>query len=353
MNAASHDWAGLIRPLLAGGAMDTSTAYSVMDEVMTGNMDQVRLASLLTALATKGPSVDEVRGFADAMRDHALSADLPTDALDIVGTGGDGHHTVNVSTMAMLLLAASGVPMVKHGNRASTSACGSADLLEALGVRLDVDPQRATDIFHSLGVAFLFANHYHPSMRHAAPVRRSLAFPTVFNILGPLTNPARPRASAVGAANERHAELIAGVFAGRGQDAVVFRGRRCGLDEFSTCDTTQVWWVTSGEISTWDVDPVADFGCEPSTLEDLRGGSADDNAAVAREILAGDGPVAVRDAVCLNAAAGMVAFHGAGGEKDFTGALGAGLDRAREVLASGAGLDLLERWASATQRDFS
>ena len=196
---ATQEWAPIIAALTAGESLDYDQSYWLMDQVMSGELGEARLASFLTAMAIKGATVDEIHGLADGMQDHAARVDLPSRALDIVGTGGDGYKTVNISTMSAIVLAAMGIPLVKRGNRASTSKSGSADVIEALGVNLDLDADALRRVFDEVGIAFLFANKMHPSMRFAAPVRRALGFPTAFNVLGPLTNPARVQACAIGA----------------------------------------------------------------------------------------------------------------------------------------------------------
>ena len=202
---AAQEWAPIIQALTAGESLDYGQSYWLMDQVMSGELGEARLASFLTAMAMKGATVDEIHGLADGMQDHAAHVDLPSRALDIVGTGGDGYKTVNISTMSAIVLAAMGIPLVKHGNRASTSKSGSADVIEALGVNLDLDADALRRVFDEVGIAFLFANKMHPSMRFAAPVRRALGFPTAFNVLGPLTNPARVQACAIGASREENA----------------------------------------------------------------------------------------------------------------------------------------------------
>ncbi len=348
----AFDWAAIIAEVLASKDLDYDRSYWVMDQVMSGELGEARLAAFLTAMAVKKPTVSEIRGLADAMQDHALSVDLPSDALDIVGTGGDGYKTVNISTTSALLLAALGVPLIKHGNRASTSQSGSADVLEALGINLDHATERLRENFDELGIAYLFANKVHPSMRFAAPVRRALAFPTAFNILGPLTNPAKVRACAIGSANERNAALMAGVYAERGLTALVFRGKTTGLDELSTVDVDQVWEVVDGEVRLTEFDPTEYFDMEPAAIGDLRGGDADENAVVLREVLAGGGRRAIRDAVCLNTAAGLIAYGRTEGVRPDDGDLlerfGAGIEIARKGLDEGIGEVLLDRWIEAT-----
>lgn len=351
MNGA-FDWAPIIADVVAGQDLDYDRSYWVMDQVMSGELGEARLASFLTAMAIKTPTVAEIHGLADAMQDHALSVDLPSDALDIVGTGGDGYKTVNISTTSALVLAALGIPLIKHGNRASTSQSGSADVVEALGVDLDRATERMREIFDDLGIAFLFANKVHPSMRFAAPVRRALAFPTAFNVLGPLTNPAKVRACAIGSANERNAALMAGVYAERGLSSLVFRGKATGLDELSTVDVDQVWEVADGEVTLTEFDPTEYFDMEPAAIGDLRGGDADENAVVVREVLAGGGRRAVRDAVALNVAAGLIAFGTTEGTRREDGTLierfGAGVEIARRALSDGIGAELLDKWVEAT-----
>ncbi|MCD4549501.1 anthranilate phosphoribosyltransferase [Schaalia sp. lx-260] len=346
-------WDSIATNLISGHDLTEEQSYWFMNQVMTGELGDIRLASALTALRIKGLSVDEVRGCADAMRDHARTYDLPSDVLDIVGTGGDGHRSVNISTMSAVVLAASGVPVVKHGNRASTSASGAADVLEALGVCVDREAEDICRIFREHNIAFLFANKVHPSMRFAAPVRRTLAFPTIFNLLGPLTNPVRPQSMAIGCSDPRNAQLMAGVCAGRGISAVIFRGRNTGLDELSTADINEIWMISEGRITHHEIDVCATYGLSPSTIDDLRGGSAEHNAAVAREVFAGSGHPAIVDSVALNVAAGLLAYgrtEAVGTDNgDIIQRLGAGLEYAKAILASGKAAELITQWSQATQ----
>ena len=262
----SHrDWAPIIATLISGEALDYDQSYWLMDQVMSGELGEARLASFLTAMAIKGATVEEIHGLADGMQDHAASVDLPSRALDIVGTGGDGYKTVNISTMSAIVAASMGIPLVKHGNRASTSKSGSADVIEALGVNLDVEPADLRRIFDQVGIAFLFANKMHPSMRFAAPVRRALGFPTAFNVLGPLTNPAKVQACAIGAAKEENARLMAGVYASRGLSALVLRGATTGLDELTTADSNQIWIVSGGQVSEVAFDARESLGMASSS----------------------------------------------------------------------------------------
>lgn len=320
---------------------------------MAGATSPAVLGGFLMALATKGETVEELRGLADEMVAHATPIDVDgSDAVDVVGTGGDRHRTVNISTMAAIVVAGSGVAVIKHGNRAASSASGSADVLEALGVRLDLPPDRTAELVGEVGIGFLFAASYHPSMRHAGPVRADLAVPTAFNVLGPLTNPARPRAGAIGVGNPRMAPLMAGVFAERGGSTLIFRNDD-GLDELAATSASALWEVgdhTGGAVVRSSVDARVDLGLTPITIDDLRGGDASTNAAVARAVLAG-APGAVRETVLLNAAAGLVAHGRLPGlaEGTLVERLRSGLAIAATTIDSGAATAVLDRWIAASQ----
>jgi anthranilate phosphoribosyltransferase len=251
--------------------------------------------------------------------------------------------SVNISTMAAIVAAAAGARVVKHGNRSASSQSGSADVLEALGVRLDLAPDRVAALADEVGITFLFAAAFNPAMRHTAVPRRELGIGTTFNFLGPLANPTRPAANAVGCADLRMAPVMAGVFADRGADAWVFRGDD-GLDELTTTTTSSMWVVSGGEVTTATVDPAA-HGLGRATTADLRGGDAAHNADVVRRVLAGE-PGPVRDAVLLNAGAALAVFDAPGSPVDE--ALDAGLTKARGAIDSGAAQDLLGRWVAAS-----
>ncbi|MDO5728968.1 MAG: anthranilate phosphoribosyltransferase [Actinomycetaceae bacterium] len=348
-------WTEVMNQLSQGHDLTVNQAYDVMDSVMSGELGEIRLSAFLAALRAKGEAVTEVRGLADAMQNHARPIDVPTDVLDIVGTGGDGARTVNISTMASMVIASTGVPVVKHGNRASTSACGSADVLEALGVNLDLEPDEIARIFDDVGIAFLFANLFHPSMRYAASVRRELGFPTVFNILGPMTNPAKPQSCAIGVSRRSAAELMAGVFASRGTNALVFHGAERGLDELTTIEPAEIWAVEHGEITRFTFDPRDALDMKPARVDDLRGGDAQENAtAVTRTFAGNEGPI--RDAVTINAAAGIVAFSTLGSgdrrhtEDDLVSAIQAAHTQACEAIDTGRTTETLNRWVTATAR---
>lgn len=343
-------WPDLISALVAGSDLTATQTGWAMDQVMSGLAGPVQLAGFLVALRAKGETVEELTGLADVMLEHAVPIDVPHEVVDIVGTGGDRARTVNISTTSALVIAGAGVPVVKHGNRASSSASGSADVLEQLGVRLDLTVEQVEEVFREVGITFCFANAFHPSMRHAAVARRELAVGTAFNVLGPLTNPARPHAAAIGVADARIAPLVAGVLAGRGVSALVFRSDD-GLDELTTTATSRVWEVSGGQVVEHHLDARREFGMSPATVADLRGADASFNAGVARAVLSGTGG-AVRDAVLLNSAAAIVAdgrLPGtAPGTGDLTTRLRAGIELAARAIDEGAALAALDRWAAAS-----
>jgi anthranilate phosphoribosyltransferase len=337
-------WPHLITELIAGRDLTADDTAWAMQQTMLGEATPVQLAGFLVALRAKGETVEELRGLVAAMLEHAVRIDVPGPTVDIVGTGGDRAHTVNISTMASLVVAGAGRRVVKHGNRAASSSCGAADVLEELGVRLDLPPERVAELASEVGITFCFAMVFHPAMRHAGVARSQLGVPTVFNYLGPLTNPAQPVASAVGVADPRMAPLVAGVLAARGASALVFRGDD-GLDELTTTGPSHVWEVAGGSVSQTVLDPGA-LGVARARLEDLRGADAAHNAAVARRFLAGErGPV--RDAVLLNAAAALVASGTGSG--DLEARMAAGLVEAERSVDSGAAATVLEKWVTATR----
>jgi len=339
-------WPQLISALLAGDDLDRSQAAWAMDQVMAGAATPTQLAGFLVALRAKGETVDELAGLAEAMLRHAVRIEVPGRSVDIVGTGGDRHHTVNISTMAALVVAGTGRRVVKHGNRAASSSSGAADVLEALGVRLDQPPQRVAELATEVGITFCFAQVFHPAMRHAAVVRRELGTPTAFNFLGPLTNPAQPPASAIGVYDERMAALVAGVLATRSGSALVFRGED-GLDELSTTAPSRVWVVSGGRVREDRVD-ATELDLPPAKLEDLRGADAAHNADVLRDLLAGK-PGPVRDAVLLNAAGAVVASDGVDGPEPLVDLLRPALVEVAAAVDSGAASAVLDRWAAASQ----
>ncbi len=313
---------------------------------MAGEATPAQIAGFLVALSSKGETVEELSGLVEAMLAHARPVTISGEKLDIVGTGGDQLNTVNISTMAALVAAGAGAKVVKHGNRAASSSSGSADVLEALGVRLDLSVEEVARNAEEAGITFCFAQVFHPSFRHTAVPRRELAVPTAFNFLGPLTNPAKVQASAVGVANARMAPLVAGVLAQRGSRGLVFRGND-GLDELTTTGPSTVWEIRDGRVTELTFSP-QDLGIRLATVEQLRGGNAEVNAAVVRDVLAGkEGPV--RDAVLVNAAAGLVAFDESA-EGPFLDRMRKAFVRAAESIDSGAAAAVLGKWVALTAR---
>jgi anthranilate phosphoribosyltransferase len=343
--AATLAWPDVLVPLMGAEPLSDEQAGWAMRQILSGEATPAQIAAFAVALRSKGETVAEVTALVDTMYSYATPFPMPAGigpVVDVVGTGGDRSNTVNISTMAAMVVAASGHAVVKHGNRAASSATGSADLLEALGIRLDLPVQRVGEVLGEVGITFAFAPVFHPAMRFAGPPRREIGVPTTFNILGPLANPARPAAMAVGCADARLAPVMAGVLAARGVSALVFRGDD-GLDELTTTTTSHIWVVRDGDVDAQTFDP-ADLGLARSEPSDLRGGEPEQNAAAARRALTGaTGPVL--DTVLLNAAAAIAAANGVSGS--VTDALARGFETARDVVQSGQAEALIERWANA------
>jgi len=330
---------GAITRLLDGKPLARTEARAVMDEIMLGEATPAQIGGFLVALRANGETPDEIAGCAEAMRAHVLAVTPKRgDLVDTAGTGGDGAHTINISTAAALVAAAAGAAVAKHGNRAVSSACGSADVLEALGFSLDQEPERISQSIDELGFGFLFAPSHHPAMRHAAPVRTELATRTVFNILGPLTNPAGARAQVVGVYSPALVRTIAEVLARLGaRRAFVVHGAG-GIDELSPVGPNLVAEVVDGTVHERQLDPESELGLPRCRVEELRGGTPDENAQAIREVLNGaDG--GRRSAVLLNAAGAIAA---AGHAADLRG----GLELARAAVDSGAAADRLELLAA-------
>ena len=340
-------WPALIGALIKGETLSADETAWAMNEIMDGAATPAQIAGFGIALRVKGETPAELTGLAETMLARATPVSIPGPIVDLVGTGADGAHTVNISTMGTIAAAAAGARMVKHGNRAASSASGSADLLEALGVVIDLPPQATERLMAETGVVFLFAPLYHPALRHTLVPRRELGVPTVFNFLGPVANPARPGAQALGVADARMGGVIAGVLAGRGCSALVFHGDD-GLDELTTTGPSTVWVVHGGTVSQTSFDP-ASLGIGRATVEDLRGGDPARNAEIARATLGG-APGPVREIVLLNAAAALAAEAGVPGQGQLQPALADGYARAASAVDSGAAQALLERWVEASQR---
>ncbi|WP_337191939.1 anthranilate phosphoribosyltransferase [Nocardioides flavescens] len=336
-------WAEVLGSLVSGADLSQAQASWAMGEILSGEATPAQIAGFAVALRAKGETVEEVSGLVAAMHAAATPISVPGRLLDVVGTGGDRSMSVNISTMSAIVAAGAGARVVKHGNRSASSQSGSADVLERLGVRLDLPADRVAAIADEAGITFLFAAAFNPAMRHTAVPRRELGIGTTFNFLGPLANPARPAANAIGVADPRMAPVLAGVLAARGADAWVFTGDD-GLDELTTTTTSTLHVVHDGQVSTATVDPRA-HGIAPATPDDLRGGGPDHNADVVRRLLAGEsGPV--RDAVLLNAGAALAVYDSPGEPVDDS--LAAGIARAAESVDSGAAAAALERWVAAS-----
>ncbi len=332
--------------LMNGERLSQAEAHSFMQEVMTGEMSGVRMAAALAALRVRGETPEEIAGFAQAMRENAVRLPIAPRPLllDVVGTGGDGAHTFNVSTTTAFVVAAGGVPVAKHGNRAASSKAGSADVLEALGVNLDAEPQRVAAALDELGVGFMFARNYHPALRYAAPVRGELAARTVFNVLGPLSNPAGATHLVVGVYTPLLTRTLAEVLHRLGAQAALVVNGEAGtgsLDELSVSGENTVSRLAGGEVTDFTLTP-EEVGLDRHPAEALVGGSPADNAVITRLLLQGQGTAAQRDIVAFNTGA---ALYLAGRADSIAG----GVQLARQLLASGTAWTLLERYAAHTR----
>jgi anthranilate phosphoribosyltransferase len=320
-------------------------AQALMREVLEDRSDKEVLKSFLLALKNKGETAEEVSALVQQMYLHCAPITIPERAVDTVGTGGDGAHTINISTTAAIIAAAAGSRVVKHGNRAASSKSGAGDLLEALGVEISLDGEKVARTVSELGIGFCFAPIFHPAMRFAAPARKELGIATVFNILGPLANPARPKAAAIGVANERMHPVMAQVLADRGVEGFVFRGDD-GLDEITLATSTSVLTIGGGKISSDRID-AKDFGLSNAPISALVGGDASENARITTAIFAGE-KGAPRDAVLLNAAAAIAAFDGESA-RSIHERISNSLSKAISAVDSGAATDLLDKWITLSQ----
>ncbi|MET7939959.1 anthranilate phosphoribosyltransferase [Streptomyces sp. NPDC005302] len=341
--AAGRSWPEVLNGLLEGRDQSADDTAWAMDRIMRGEATDAQIAGFVVALRAKGETVQEISGLVRAMYEHANVIEVPGRTVDIVGTGGDGAKTVNISTMSSIVVAGTGAKVVKHGNRAASSASGSSDVLEKLGVNLQLTVKRVAEVAEEAGITFCFAVKFHPALRHVAAARGQLGIRTTFNVLGPLTNPARVRAQAVGVADPRMAPIVAGVFAERGNSSLVFRGDD-GLDELTTTAGSRVWVVRDGKVTEEHFHP-RDVGLDVVPVEALRGADAAYNAEVARRLLDGEtGPV--RDAVLLNAAAALVALTPT--DAPLADQLREGMAKAAEAIDSGAAKRTLDRWVAAS-----
>ena len=339
-------WDSHISRLQSGLDLETDDVQWCMNEILTGNANNEIIKEYLLALKAKGETSEEVGALVAQMYQHCGPITITERAVDTVGTGGDGAHTINISTTAAIIAAAAGVKVVKHGNRAASSKSGAADLLEALGVNINLDGTGVERTFAELGIGFCFAPIFHPAMKFAGPARKELGSPTVFNILGPLANPAKPQAAAIGVANDRMHLVMAQVLADRGVDGFVFRGDD-GLDEITLATTTSVLTIGRREISSDLIDPL-DFEIQRAPISALVGGDSIENARITTAIFAGE-KGAPRDAVVLNAAAAIAAYEGRF-DLNLHSRIEIGVSRAVAAIDSGAATRLIAQWAELSQK---
>lgn len=339
-------WDLHISRLDAGLDLEPEHVQWCMNEILTGKANNEIIKEFLLALKVKGETSEEVGALVSQMYQHCAPISINERAVDTVGTGGDGAHTINISTTAAIIAAAAGVKVVKHGNRAASSKSGSADLLEALGININLDGVAVEKTFREMGIGFCFAPVFHPAMRFAAPARKELGVPTVFNILGPMANPAKPQAAAIGVANDRMHLVMAQVLANRGVDGFVFRGDD-GLDEITLATTTSVLTIGNGEIFSDLLDPL-DFNIPRAPISELVGGDSTENARITMAIFSGE-TGARRDAVVLNAAAAIAAFD-ARFDLTLHERMALGVSRAIEAIDSGASTRLVTEWSRVTQK---
>lgn len=347
-----QSWPTTLSALLAGEDLSRTAAGWALREIMSGEATESQIGAFMMALRSKGETVAELAGLVDVMLDNAVLLNTGSDAVDIVGTGGDLVGTVNISSMASIVTAAAGIPVLKHGSRSASGKTGSSEMLEVLGIRLDLAPAQVAEVFKEVGITFFFAPVFHPAMRFVAPVRKQLGVPTTFNFLGPLANPAQPIATALGVSNPEIAPLMAQELAQRGRTALVFRSED-GLDEISVTAPTKIWQVSGGQVTEFRVEK---FVNPEIRLDQLLGGDAKHNAEVAAALFAGDvsgNLKAIKEVVLLNSAAGIAAYELA---KDPSLAnqpleirLQKGFDLAKSSLESGAAHEKLVQWSHATQ----
>jgi anthranilate phosphoribosyltransferase len=348
------NWASILEDLHSRRDLTREQSSWALSEMMAGIAPENEVSNFLMALRSKGESVQELAGLVDTMLANSLKLDTGDDAVDIVGTGGDMIGTVNISTMASILVSASGIPVLKHGSRSASGKTGSSEMLSELGVNLELAPDRVAQVFNETGITFFFALVFHPAMKHVAPIRKKLGIPTTFNFLGPLANPAQPLGTSLGVANEEIAPLMAQELAQRGRFALVSRGND-GLDELTTTTTNKIWEVSPNSVTNWELDP-SKMGFSRVSLEQLIGGDAPYNAQISRDLFAGKTSLnlgAIRDIVILNAAGGVVAYQAAKNPELVGSEL---LDRFESAvqmvtvtLESGQANSKLEQWVEASK----
>jgi len=347
-------WKNIFNQLIQKQDLDIEQARWAMSQIISNEATPAQVGGFLLALRTKGESVIELSGFVDVLLEHAVKPPLTSDAIDIVGTGGDQLGTVNISTMAAILVAASGYPVLKHGSRSASGKTGSSEMLEALGVNLDLNPDQIASVFRQTGISFFFAPLFHPALKNVGAIRRELGVPTTFNFLGPLANPVQPVATALGVANAQIAPLLAAEMASRGRNALVFRGSD-GIDELTTTGPSTIWTVSGEKVTQSTFNP-EQLGIKLAQVKDLIGGDSQANAATARIVLGSNSDLtgeqsSIRDIVALNAAAGIAAYELSKGNSDFD--LISELTQAFELclaaIKDGSAIAKLNEWVSATQ----
>jgi anthranilate phosphoribosyltransferase len=349
-------WPNILEALNQKRDLSSAEAIWSMQQIMAGLATEEQMEEFLLTLRAKGEDVVELSGFVDVMLENALSIPVSNDAVDIVGTGGDQLGTVNISSMAAIVTAACGYPVLKHGSRSASGKTGSSEMLEALGIRLDLTPDQLAEVFKKAGITFFFAPMFHPSLKNVGPTRKKLGIPTTFNFLGPLANPAQPIATALGVANEVMAPLLAAEMASRGRTALVFRGSD-GLDELTTTGKSKIWVVFGGKVTEHLFNP-ADLGIPQASVEQLLGGDAVENAATTRGVFGeniefkGDRH-AIQDIVALNASAGMTAYElnktSNISEFDLLGSLKIHYLQAQEAINDGTALAKLNQWVDLSK----
>jgi len=348
------NWNSILEDLSARTDLTREQSSWALSQIMAGTAPEAEVSDFLLALRSKGETVQELAGLVDTMLENSLALETGNDALDIVGTGGDMIGTVNISTMASILAASAGVPVLKHGSKSASGKTGSSEMLAELGINLELSPDRVAQVFKETGITFFFALVFHPAMRHVAPIRKKLGVPTTFNFLGPLANPAQPLATSLGVANEQIAPLLAQEMANRGRFGLVSRGND-GLDELTTTETSKIWEVSPDLATNWELDSTR-LGLSRASLDQLIGGDALQNAQIARDLFAGktSGNLgAVRDIVILNAAGGVVAYQAAKNPALVGSELITRFESAVQLvtaaLESGNANSKLEQWVQATK----
>jgi anthranilate phosphoribosyltransferase len=351
---SDSNWKKILQDLDARRDLSREQCSWALSEIMKGTAPEREVSSFMLALRGKGETVDELAGLVDTMLENALELETGNDAVDLVGTGGDMFGTVNISSMAAILTASAGVPVLKHGSRSASGKTGSSEMLQELGVNLELSPAQVAEVFKQTGISFFFALVFHPAMKHVAPIRKKLGVPTTFNFLGPLANPAQPLATLLGVANEQIAPLMAQEFGHRGRYGLVSRGND-GLDELTTTTNSRIWEVSPNLATTWELDPTR-LGIKRANVEQLIGGDAAQNAQIARDLFEGktSGNLgAVRDIVILNAAGGVVAYQSANnGEligSELTNRFESALELVTIALEAGKAMQKLEQWVTATR----